>query len=97
MYNPGKGIYTNFGPETLRQRKDRDVSALVVGKGGAGKTSLVNNICGSNFETGCGPKGITRQFQPKKCEIEQGNLELVDSPPVEEAGPDDYIDYIEGR
>ena len=53
MISLGRKVYVNFEIEMIDKKcigelKDSNVSVILIGSGGTGKSMLINNLCGPN-------------------------------------------------
>ena len=54
--------------------------AVIIGKTGVGKTTLVNNLCGANHEAGAGDGSVTRQLFRNNVNCGEYAFSLIDTP-----------------
>ena len=60
-----KCIYTRF---PVAQGQFKDVTAVIMGACGNGKTTLMNNICGTNLSVGQGMHSVTQNITAEMVE-----------------------------
>ena len=63
-------------PKQLRYRP----CAVVMGRTGAGKTTLFNNLCGTSHEAGAGEASVTRELFRNDVSCGQYPFSLIDTP-----------------
>ena len=59
--------------------------AIILGESGSGKTSLMNQVCGTNYETGSGKSCITQHFYLSRNVAGYGEFDVTDTPCNNEA------------
>jgi small GTP-binding protein len=75
---------TTIKPLIKSQQRPRRLGykpcAVIVGRTGAGKTTLVNNLCGTTHDSGAGLGSITRNLYRNDVSCGSNSFSLIDTP-----------------